>query len=60
MIRLNYAVRNCTCQVVTHYFLFEKEEGNENVENLALDTKAALGKFKGAQVKAEGLGQCLL
>lgn len=32
-----------------------QDEGNENVENLALDSKAALGKFQGAQVKADGL-----
>ncbi|XP_078321021.1 dynactin subunit 2-like isoform X1 [Crassostrea virginica] len=33
----------------------QQEEENENVENLSLDTKAALGKFKGSQVRTEGL-----
>ncbi|XP_062574430.1 dynactin subunit 2-like [Saccostrea cucullata] len=32
-----------------------QEEPSENIEKLKLDTNAALGKFKGSEVKADGL-----
>ncbi|XP_048755747.1 dynactin subunit 2-like [Ostrea edulis] len=33
----------------------QEDEGNENVEKLELDTNAAMGRFKGSQVKTNGL-----
>jgi hypothetical protein len=45
------------CDELSIILLCLKDEGNENVEKLKLDTTAALGKFKGSQVKTGGLGK---